>query len=206
MGNYGAVGGGMNSGGDGYGAGGNSALSTAAMVAAATATATATASVVALQDQGQFNQLGGGQQVGSYNHQGGGYQQRMMSMNGMGPMNQMNMMSNGNMHNNMMGGGMVPKMSHQSSNRMYPGRVGPYPNPAMHMSQKRSQSGYATSGPCPTMGVNMGPGISPGKEISIYSGSSHNQQKPVENHILSHCENILVTLSMSSFIVSYIIN
>lgn len=145
----------MNTADSGYG--GSSALSTAAMVAAATATATATASVVALQDNGQFaNQ--------QYNQ---GYQQRMMSMNGMNGMNPMSNMSNMaanmgmNMHGNMMGnmppGNMGPKMGMQgpTANTMYPRRMTPYPSPAMHMGQKRSQQNYSNTGPCPTMNPNF---------------------------------------------------
>lgn len=144
---------------EGGGYGGGNALSAAAMVAAATATATATASVVALQDNSQFS-------TQQYNQ---GYQQRMMSMNamnginGMNPMNNMsNMAANMgmNMHNGMMGGmpsQMGPKMGMQtpSPNSMYPRRMAPYPSPAMHMSQKRSQPTYSTTGPCPTMNPNF---------------------------------------------------
>lgn len=138
--------------------GGGNALSTAAMVAAATATATATASVVALQDNSQFNN----QQYSQ------GYQQRMMPMTGMNTMNGMNAMnpmsnmanmSMGNMHNNMISG-MGPKMGMQSpgptNTSMYPRRMAPYPSPAIHMSQKRSQQTYPNSG-CPTMTPTYNP-------------------------------------------------
>uniref|UniRef100_A0AAR5QHI4 ZMIZ1/ZMIZ2 GBD-like domain-containing protein n=1 Tax=Dendroctonus ponderosae TaxID=77166 RepID=A0AAR5QHI4_DENPD len=139
------------------------ALSTAAMVAAATATATATASVVALQDNAaQFaNQ--------QYNQ---GYQQRMMPMSGMNPMG-MNAMNNmnqmGGMHAmNGMGnmGGMGPKMGMSlqgpgsaGSNAMYSNRRAvPYPNPIMHMAQKRGGQTYS-NGPCPTMGSMGNPNM-----------------------------------------------
>ncbi|GLV37412.1 tonalli, partial [Carabus blaptoides fortunei] len=130
------------------------ALSTAAMVAAATATATATASM-----QGQQYGSGYGQQRGH----------GPMGMSGMG-MNPMNSMANmgmnaAAMHNNMMGG-MGPgtmnmnKMAMQGpGSQVYPRRLAPYPSPAMHMSQKRGQQGYPSTGPGP--GPTMQPGYNP---------------------------------------------
>ncbi|GLV41029.1 uncharacterized protein CBL_04553 [Carabus blaptoides fortunei] len=142
------------------------ALSTAAMVAAATATATATASVVALQENNQFNQMQG-QQYGSGYGQQRGHGPMGMSGMGMNPMNSMaNMgMNAAAMHNNMMGG-MGPgtmnmnKMAMQGpGSQVYPRRLAPYPSPAMHMSQKRGQQGYPSTGPGP--GPTMQPGYNP---------------------------------------------
>ncbi|CAG2061582.1 unnamed protein product [Timema podura] len=97
-------------------------------------------------------------------------------MNGMSPMNSMANMGMMGQHGSMMGGmgpgsmgpGSMPmnKMSMQCDGcvsqgpgpQVYPRRLAPYPNPAMHMSQKRQQQGYPTPGP---PGPTMQPGFAP---------------------------------------------
>ncbi|KAK6629696.1 hypothetical protein RUM43_003514 [Polyplax serrata] len=93
-----------------------------------------------------------------------------MGMNNFNPINSMasmgNMPMNGNMHCNMMGPGPgMNKMGMQGSgNQMYPRRISPYPNPAMHMNQKR---GGVYSGP--------GPGPGPGPMQSGFGPNNPNQ-------------------------------
>lgn len=136
------------------------ALSTAAMVAAATATATATASVVALQEGGgQFGQMPGGQQYNT------GYGQQR----GHGPMPMSNVPMNPMMHGgNMMGPGSM-KMG-----QVYPRRLAPYPSPAMHMTQKRTQQAYPTGGP--TMQPGFGP--NPAANAPQYPNTGYGNGRP----------------------------